>query len=1079
MKAKDGSRSAWVLLVVSLVFNASRLLGQNTAQVAGRITDSTDAVLPDASITAVNIETGIRREAASNEQGYYAVPLLQPGKYRITVQKEGFRPMIRDGVVLETGSARTVDFQLQVGTVTETVEVRAETPLLEAEKSSVGQFIERATVSNMPLQSRRAGALVGLTGGVLYQGEVGTGDFPAVFSLAGGRSRNQQWLLDGTTVQNSALGTAQVAINPPVESLQEFNVEVNAFTAEIGRAGGGAIIMTTRSGTNRFHGAAYEFLRNDKLDARSFFAFSKAPLRYNVFGVSAGGPIVKDKTFFFFNYEGARRREGVTYSNDTVPRPAEVAGDFSSRRDVQVRDPLTSQPFAGNRIPANRIDPIGGAVAKFYPVPNSPADDPTRAPAANFINNASNAINTNYYFARIDHNFGHKDRLYGRIIYFKNASQTAAVYPNRVFDPRDLTQEVIAPTFGVNWIRNLTPNVFNELRFERLNSEVRTVRAAVGSNMNQQLGLKGADPTYAPIVLVTGLTTLGSVVQSEFLPKRLTQQLIENVSWIRGSHTIKAGFEFRFSHFVDDVNLLPGGQFTFTDRATSDGLATLLLGWTTSAALDDADVLSSRSDYWGAFLQDNWKISPKLTLSLGLRWEMDTPRWEKNNRQNGVDLLAMNPVSGTRGIVTFSGRDGASKYANDFDKNNFGPHAGFAWRLNEMTVIRGGYGLNYLGAYRSVPDALSGGFGKLGSFESRDGGFTPAFLFRDGMPPIARPELGPGFGAVPVGQSPIFAPQFIAANHQNGYSQHWNLNLQRQFRGQFLAELAYLANVGHKLPGGNLSLNVIPLVNGRGPAQQDQRLRFYPQYSGLTELGPDWGNSTYHAVNLKLEKRYSGGLNLLMNYTWAKFIDGGFEGFQHPDLRQLDKSLSVSDVPHRLAGATVYELPMGRGKHLAIENAALNQVIGGWSLGLIGEVRDGTPFGVVEQTNRSNTFSQGQRSNIVGNPYLPMNRRREEIIAQYFDTSAFAAPGIGVFGDAPRTFLRGPGAINLDVSVHKKWLFSERYNLQFRADFFNLPNRPNFSLPNGARGNANFGRITSVTTTGTGRLTQFSLRLEF
>ena len=553
---------------------------------------------------------------------------------------------------------------------------------------------------------------------------------------------------------------------------------------------------------------------------------------------------------------------------------------------------------------------------------------------------------------------------------------------------------------------------------------------------------------------------------------------MDNVTLVKGAHTIKAGVEFRASDFDDESRISPGGSFTFTDRATGDGLATMLLGWTSAATLVDNPVISSRTDYYGAFVQDNWKVSQRLTLNFGLRWEMDTPRWEKNNRQNSVDLTAINPISGTPGIMVWAGQNGRTKYAHDFDQRNFGPHFGFAWRHGDSTVIRGGYGLTYVGAYgQALPNAMTAGFSKQGDFTSPDGGFTPAFPFRDGLPAISAFVLEPGFGAVRVGSAPRFAPQFIASNHKNGYAQHWNLSVQRLLKGSLLAEAAYLGNVGHKLPGAPINRNVIALANGRGPATQDQRLRPYPQWSGLTELGgPDLGNSTYHALNAKLEKRYSGGFNLLLNYTWAKFIDGGFEGNQHPELLRLDKALSVSDVAHRVSGSAVYELPIGRGKLVDIQNAVLNHIIGGWVTGAILELRDGTPFGVGEQTNLSNTFAPGQRSNLTGNPYLSTSRSRRELLAQYFNTAAFTAPGVGLFGSAPRTLIRGPGSISLDTSIQKRWALTERWKLQMRGDFFNLPNRPNFGQPNGSRGNANFGRITA---SGPGRQTQLGLRLEF
>ena len=368
---------------------------QTQSQITGSITDNSGALVPGAALLARNIDTGVNYKAASNQNGVYLLPFLPPGRYELTCELEGFKKFLRSGLVLETGSTVTVDVRLDVGALTETVMVKATTPLIESESSSVGQFIERASVLNMPVESRRGASLVRLMGNVVYREEA-QGEAVPRFTMAGGRPTNQMWQLDGAVVQNMTLGVPILGLNPPAESLQEFRAEANSYSAEFGRTGGGLILMTTRSGTNNFHGAVYEYLRNDRLDARSFFSPGKAPLRYNIFGGSLGGPVVRDKTFFFFNYEGARRRDGLTFADSTVPRPAEINGDFSARTDITVLDPVTRQAFPGNVIPASRIDPAGQALARFYPAPNVPSD-PTRAPANNYVKNVSDRLDQDFY----------------------------------------------------------------------------------------------------------------------------------------------------------------------------------------------------------------------------------------------------------------------------------------------------------------------------------------------------------------------------------------------------------------------------------------------------------------------------------------------------------------------------------------------------------------------------------------------------------------------------------------------------------------------------------------------------------
>ena len=602
------------------------------------------------------------------------------------------------------------------------------------------------------------------------------------------------------------------------------------------------------------------------------------------------------------------------------------------------------------------------------------------------------------------------------------------------------------------------------------------------------MSLPGVDADALARITVTGYTALGQSTVERVQNPIQTQQFGDTALWVKGNHSIKFGLEFRRSSNVETNNSSGGGSFSFSDRATNSGLAALLLGWTNNATLVKTDVLNARTNYYGAFIQDDWKLTPTFSLNLGLRWEVDYPRWEANNRQSGFDPFAINPVSQTPGVVTFAGLNGVGEYSHDFDLNNWGPRFGFAWSARKGLVVRGGYGIFYNGAYQvSVNNPMSLGFSQNGSFASPDGGYTPAFLFRSGMPAIARDKLGPEFGAVQVGKSVTTAPDFIAPDHVNGYAQHWNMAVQKELKGSILVESAYMANVGHKLSGGNANINMIPLVNGRGPATQDQKLRVYPQFGNITSISPSWGNSTYHALNLKVEKRFSHGLNMLGNYTWAKFIDdveGGSElgggngnGYQHLQLRGLDKSLSGADIRHRLAYSSLYELPVGKGRRWQPGNKVADTVIGGWTVGGILEARTGPPYGVTESTNRLNAFSESQRPNLLRDPNLPGGRSRDEMTRQFFDTSAFQAPGDGVVGNAARTNGAAPGFFGVDMSIHKLFQLTERLGLTFRTDIVNLPNVPAFAPPGQSRGDGNFGKIGSTLGGATAREIQFSMRL--
>ena len=1056
---------------------------------SGTVSDNTGAVIVGATITLTNVNTGVAQTAASNESGTYNFPLVSAGQYALTCEFSGFKTYAQPGIALETGFSRAIDIEMEVGDVTETVTVEASTPLLETENSTVGQFIERSTVFNMPLASRRSASLVRLMGNVVYRSEGGAEALP-FFSMAGGRSRNQMWTLDGTVIQNMSLGIAQLGLNPPAEALQEFKAEQSNYSAEYGRAGGGFIVMTTRSGTNEFHGAAYEFFRNEKIDTRRFFARGKAPLRYNIFGASAGGPIAKDRTFFFFNYEGGRRRDGVVYSSDDVPHLPEIGGDFSNRTDIAVRDPLTGDPFPGNIIPQSRIDPLGQKIANLYPAPNQ-AGNLSGAPRNNFVNNASNALTQDFYTSKVDHNFGDNDRAYVRFMFSRNPQVIASVYPNEFADPRAGTRSNRHTNVTGSWIHHFSPTLIQDIRVNwgrRLHINRSTGRT---SGKNGEFGIQGVNPESFAQIVVNGLTALSPGNQERIQTPIETWQFSNSYTLIKGNHQTKFGAEWRFAMNQDDFNQRIGGQFSFGNRATGIGLAELLLGHVGSASLVDADILETRTDYYGMFVQDDWKITPTFTLNLGLRWELDTPRWERqDNRQSSFDPTAINPVCDCPGVVTFSGRDGRSKYGHDFDKNNFGPRIGMAWRPSEGWVVRSGYAINYNGAYaRAVPFTMFNGFSLSGDFNSPDGGFTQAFQFSDGMPPVVREELTPALGAVPIGDRPRLSPDFYQQNQQNGMSQQWNFGIQRDLGANMLAEITYIGNVGHQLGGANVNLNMIPLVNGRGPDSQSQTARPFPQFQNVFHESPAWGNSAYHSMNIKLEKRYSGGLNFLINYTFSKFLDdvesaaelGGEQGngYQHLELRHLDKSLAGNDIRNRLISSMVYELPFGRGRRFTIENSALNAIVGGWGIGLIAEFRNGSPYGVVENTNRSNTFSHAQRPNLLGQPERLSNWRDNIKGNTYFDTSLYAAPGVGIFGSAPRNVCCGPGFTGIDLSVHKWFNFTERYKLQYRADFYNLPNTPVFANPELRRGRGGFGRVSNTLTGSNGRLIQMSLRFEF
>jgi len=565
--------------------------------------------------------------------------------------------------------------------------------------------------------------------------------------------------------------------------------------------------------------------------------------------------------------------------------------------------------------------------------------------------------------------------------------------------------------------------------------------------------------------------------------------VVENVSWFRGAHSVKFGGEARLARNVDDFNVRISGRLNFAAQPTSQpgvantgqSIASLLLGFPNSGDVLDTDLLDRRAKYFALFWQDDWKITPNMTMNIGARWETHSPRFDASDRQNGFDRSPVNPVSGTPGVVTFAGRDGLGRNVYQGDHNNYAPRVGLAWRPwgDRRTVIRAGYGI-FFGPPLPGSNNTSAGFETSGSFTTPDNGITAPFFLRDGFPAPRRAELGPGFGAVRIGQPVQFAPEFIDPQRRLGYSQQWNLVIQRDLGWNTLLELSYLGNVGHKLNGPNTSINQAP-PESMGPGNAQAR-RPFPQFGNVTLVTPMWGNSAYHGLNVKLEKRFSHGVNFQANYTYSKFIDdvpASFEagevsvGIQNLYNRRAERSLAGNDVRNRLVWGSVYELPFGKERRRLNQGVAAT-VLGGWNLGLIVTLQQGSPYGLTTQTNNTNAFLPGpQRVNVLRSPELPASERRVE---RWFDASAVTAPPAYTFGDAGRALLTGPGLANLDISLLKNHRWGERYNLQARVEAFNFINRTNFEEPGRALGSPNFGVIGAARPA---RILQLGLKWQF
>ncbi|MDE1163040.1 MAG: TonB-dependent receptor [Acidobacteriaceae bacterium] len=1067
------------------------------------IADEQNAVVANAKVTIKQVETGAVQTSQSKPDGHYVFPLLVPGHYDVKVEHDGFETKITRGVIVLTGNASVADIVLHAGAVNQTIDVSAETPLVQTESSTISKVIENETVVDMPLLDRRASQLQRLSGFVVGSNSGSS----ATFSIAGGRGGNANYLIDGGTAQNLLQGVPTLSFDPPIEALQEFNLALSNYEAELGRSGGGVLQMTTRSGTNHFHGSAYEYIRNDAIQATPYFATTKPRLRYNLFGASFSGPIIRDRTHFFFTYEGRRSTKSTTVTAN-VPTAAERAGDFSAFSTV-VTNPYTGLQAVGddgtlNKLPSSVLDPVGVKLAAFFPNPNVSG---AAANTNNYrVNDPTTAI-VNAYTGRIDHIIGPNDRLYGHFLAQVDTSNTTAIFPTPGTDSYGNRSDNYYYNELATWIHNFSPSVINELRVTFTQRKALAYSLGANTALADQVGLKGTDASFFPTVTLSGLATLGYSQQERLQVPILSDEYTDHVTFVRGKHQFKAGVEWRTSKNSDVYRPSAGGAFGFTNLGVSSStalgsLANLLMGRVNSGTLNDTLRLNTTAYGWAAFFQDDWRITPRLVLNLGVRYDVDTPRWEDQNRQNSFDPTTLNPVSGTPGVITFSGRNGLTRYAHQWDLNNVGPRLGFSYKVDDNTVVRGGGAILYPGEYdQATPIVAYTGFSKSISLTSTDTvSGTPAFLLKnnatDGTGKASVPtdlQLNSSFGAVTVGSQPTQAPDYFNRNRITGYIYQSNLNVQRQITPTLLVEVGYLGSFGHHLSATS-SINTNQVAPDKmvllATTSNKQTLRPFPQFNNVSILAKDYGASSYNGLNIGIQRRAKSGLQFGANYTWSKYIDnvdarsnvgqtsGTITDYYHP---AAWRGLSANDVRNRLIANALYNLPFGRGKLVNVNSRWLDEVVGGWTLGGIFEIHSGSPLEVYDATNNTGTYSGAVRPNLTSDPNaVAASRSRNDKISKWFNTAAFTANANYTFGNAPRSFGSGPGTTLLDASLLKEFALVKSTKLQFRAEALNVLNHANLANPNTTFGNSAFGTISALQAgDNQSRVLQFALHLAF
>lgn len=1122
-------------------------LAAQTASITGRVTDSTGAGVPGARVIAVSAASASETVVETNDQGLYSLPALQPGTYNISVTKTGFQTLRENGLQLAVQQVARLDLALQIGQVSESVEVQAQGIVLESETATTGQVIQSKQVSELPLLGRNTYSLAMLVPGVrpsagvnqLVVDQIST----VSYAINGQRANANEFLLDGAP--NSAPSQNQPVINANPDTVQEFKVETNSFAAEYGRAAGGVFNVITRSGTNDYHFSLYEFFRNDKLNANDFFANLSGqkppPFKFNQFGGTIGGPVAiphlyngRNKTFFFVSVESVRFVQGLTFVA-TVPRPTELGGDFSNMKTgagaaITIYDPLTTaanpaggsvrQPFAGNIIPPSRINPVSAKVLKFFPAQNAACGNPFTC-VNNFARTDGNRVNKDTVSYRVDHHFNDSNRLFARYSADDSPFIRAAPYgPDNSGSPGTGPQTFGRRNSVVEDTHVFTASLLATVRYSytRLSNfrsafsegfDIATLGfpASLGPQLVPRafpnFGINGYSASSSIPNIITG-GTLGAtdVIRLGNDTHAAEATLTKNIS----RHTLKTGFDFRVIRFN---NLQTGANtpvFNFTQAFTQGpnpaassataghSLASFLLGDPASGSITPSPAVANQTKYYAGFVQDAYKVSNKLTLNLGLRWEMETPRTDRFNQLTNFDYSASPPLNAPglnlHGVLTFTGVNGIPRTNTKYDANNFAPRFGFAYQVTPKTVVRGGGGVFYssITGIGSGPGAFGiSGFQNTTTMLTSVGnaGLVPLNTLTNPFPSGLLAATGSSLGpATLLGQGITFTDR----GNVTPYSVQWSFNIQRELPGAILTEVGYAGSRGLKLPQ-NLTLNQLPdsaLALGDALRTQvpnpffgqissgilagatvtrAQLLRPYPQFDGVTSANTTWASSIYHSLTAKVEKRYSRGLTVLVSYTYSKAMDIGISSFageptggaglQNYNNLRAERSVSELDQTNRFVFNTVYEIPFFKNSQ-----GIANKVLGGWGIGGIFLAYSGSPLGVGSAVN--NTFSQGggQRPNWTGLSPVLSNPTWQ----RWFDTTQFTAPAPYAFGNSARTYtgLRGAPNRGVDMSVLKNTKLLEKLNLQFRAEFFNLTNSPRFAPPNVTQGSAQFGIVSAM-----------------
>lgn len=1103
---------ACATLFVALVATASR--AQVRASLQGRVLDPSGAAVASALVELTESATNIHRSTTTAGSGDYVIGDLNPGQYKLEVASPGFQKLTFNHVTVAIGQTATLNLEMKVGSDREEVTVDANSPLLQSQTSNIQTNIPGKAVVAMPLNSRNFVQLATLAPGV----ELPPGTL--LPRINGGRPRTNEYLYDGISVLQPEPG--QVAFFPIIDDIQEFTVEANNVAAEFGRFNGGVVNVATRSGSNEIHGSLYEFFRNEALNARNYFSTSaqKPEYRRNLYGATLGAPIVRNRLFIFAGYQGLKQLIGVTRIS-TVPTMAERQGIFAGV--AHIYNPATTTVSGGkfvrqefpNDVINVPMDPAALALLSRIPEPTN-----LNATANNYTRTANDADHQNQFDLRVDGLITNRDRAFGRYSYFGDVEQPVTPFP----DGSGAISGSVIGTGGVLGLSHVlgqqavfsenhtfSDHLLNDLRVGYTRRGNTVAGTSLGDAASAALGIPGI-PTNAafnnalPLFTITGFQQLGSSANSFSQFQTGVWELVDSLSYTHGRHTVKGGVDFRCYQLNAVAPPNPAGAFGFTVTGTNqqgvtgsgNSFASFLLGQVDSFQIDLQQSIIRPRDHIGEFyLQDDWRATNRLTLNLGARWTLHLPSTEVNNQGAVFNLQTQQ--------LDYLGENGYPTSARELHYGDVAPRIGLAYLLTPKTVVRSGYGIVFIDQSGITTPFTTPQFPFIQNVQQKtQDNVNAAFALLNG-PSVTPIPLTPDAG---LGQSVYTATRSAGS----GYVQQWNLAVQRQITNSLSFEVAYVGShiVHVGIPDSNLNqLTEAQLAQGSSlltqvpnpyygqlPASSSiggktvtaaQLLKPYPRFLNVATYRNNTGSTSYNAIQAKLEQRFSHGLYLLFAYTHSKLIDSASSVFSTTVLSSpnsnslvaadtfrpsLERDSSSGDMPNVTSISGIYELPVGRGHRIG-SSGVLDKVFGGWSFNAITLLQSGMPVTVTQATN-SNAFAGFalQRPNIVGDPTLPSDQRTP---AHFFNTSAFTTTPQFSSGNASRNPVRGPAYRDLDVALVKHTKLSERTDLEFRAEIFDLTNTPAFAQPNGSFGSSAFGSIISTVTDP--RVVQFALRL--